>query len=55
MPLIYMNANHDNENISCYIVTKFHISPWILGFEMEKNIIKLQISGSAHYVLLYYL
>ena len=30
-------------------------SPGILGFEMEKNNIKLKILGSAHYVLLYYL
>ena len=30
-------------------------SPGILGFEMEKNNIKLKISGSVYYVLLYYL
>ena len=30
-------------------------SPGILGFEMEKNNIKLKISESLHYVLLYYL
>ena len=30
-------------------------SPGILGFEMEKNNIKLKISGSVHCVLLYYL
>ena len=27
----------------------------MLGFEMEKNIIELKISGSVHNVLLYYL
>ena len=32
-----------------------HNSPGILGFEMEKNNIKLKISESVHYVLLYYL
>ena len=36
-------------------LTKCHISPGILGFEMEKNNIKLKISGSVLYVLLYYL
>ena len=30
-------------------------TPGVLGFEMEKNNIKLKISGSVHYVLLYYL
>ena len=35
----------------CYIVT----SPGILGFEMEKNNIKLKISESVHCGLLYYL
>ena len=33
----------------------FVYSPGILGFEMEKNNIKLTISGSVHCVLLYYL
>ena len=32
-----------------------HISPGILGFEMEKNNIKLKISGCVQNVLLYYL
>ena len=30
-------------------------SPGILGFEVEKNNIKLKISGSVYYVHLYYL
>ena len=31
------------------------VSPEILGFKMEKNNIKLNILGSVHYVLFYYL
>ena len=37
------------------ILKKYYYSPGILSFEMEKNNIKLKISGSAHCVLLYYL
>ena len=46
----------DIHNFSHSISYGFHYetfnSPGILGFEMEKNNIKLKISGSVHYVLL---
>ena len=37
------------------MIIDYTYSPGILGFEMEKNNIKLKISGSVLYVLLYYL
>ena len=41
--------------VALVVLAYDHHSPGILGFEMEKNNIKLKISGSVHYVLLYYL